>query len=59
LRKLGCTRLANAGASPHVIAAWSGHKSIALVAHYTKSADQVRLAEQGADILTQNQRSTA
>jgi integrase len=55
LRKLGCTRLANAGASPHVIAAWSGHKSIALVAHYTKSADQVRLAEQGADILREAQ----
>jgi integrase len=56
LRKAGMTRLANFGATPHIIAAWSGHKTLALVAHYTKSADQVRLAEEGANILTQGGR---
>jgi integrase len=59
LRHAGLTRLANAGASPHQIQAWSGHRTLALVSRYTAKADQARLAEQGANILTQNQRSTA
>jgi integrase len=59
LRHAGLTRLANAGCSPHQIQAWSGHRTLALVSRYTAKADQARLAEQGADILTQNQRSTA
>jgi integrase len=45
LRKAGMTRLAQAGATPHEIQAWSGHKTLALVAHYTASVDQARLAE--------------
>jgi integrase len=52
LRKAGMTRLANFGATPHIIQAWSGHKTLALVAHYTKTADQARLAQEGANILT-------
>jgi len=44
LRKLACAALAEAGASPHEIMAISGHKTLALVAHYTRSADQPRLA---------------
>jgi integrase len=49
LRHTGLTR------SPHQIQAWSGHRTLALVSRYTKSADQARLAEQGADILREAQ----
>jgi integrase len=52
LRHTGLTRLANCGASPHVIQAWSGHRTLALISRYTKTADQARLAEEGANILT-------
>lgn len=45
LRKLAMVRLAEAGASVHEIAAIAGHASLAMVAHYTKSVDQLRLAE--------------
>lgn len=44
LRKLAATRLAEAGCSAHEIAAVTGHKTIAMVQHYTKAADQRRLA---------------
>jgi integrase len=44
LRKAALTRLADAGCSTHEIAAISGHKSLRLVEHYTKAADQARLA---------------
>ena len=44
LRKAACTRLADAGCSAHVIAAWSGHMSLKEVERYTKAADQARLA---------------
>jgi integrase len=55
LRHAGLTRLANAGASPHQIQAWSGHRTLALVSRYTAKADQARLAEQGASILREAQ----
>jgi integrase len=45
LRKAGCVRLAEAGCSANVIAAWSGHLTLGEVARYTKAADQKRLAE--------------
>lgn len=44
LRKLAATRLAQAGCSPHEIAAITGHKTLRMVEHYTKSVDQRRLA---------------
>jgi len=44
LRKLRATMLAQAGCSPHEIAAWTGHKTLAMVAHYTEAVDQERLA---------------
>ena len=44
LRATGCTRLADAGASTHEIAAWSGHMSLKEVERYTKSANQKKLA---------------
>ena len=44
LRKAACTRLADAGATAHEIAAISGHKTLKQVEHYTRKADQARLA---------------
>jgi integrase len=44
LRASGCTILADAGCSAHEIAAWSGHMTLKEVEHYTRSADQKRLA---------------
>jgi integrase len=45
LRKLAASRLANSGCTAHEIAAVTGHKSLSMVQHYTKTADQERLAE--------------
>jgi integrase len=46
LRKAAATRLANAGCSTDQIRAITGHRSVAEVAHYTRAADQKRLAQQ-------------
>ena len=42
LRKSRSAVLAEAGASAHQIAAWTGHESLSEVAHYTRSADKRR-----------------
>lgn len=42
LRKTRSAILAEAGASAHQIGAWTGHKSLSEVAHYTRSADLKR-----------------
>lgn len=52
LRKLCAIELAEAGASVHVIAAITGHKTLAMVQHYTKAADQERLAEEAVRLWT-------
>lgn len=44
LRKLAATELADAGCTPHQIAAITGHRTLAMVALYTRSVDQERLA---------------
>jgi integrase len=44
LRKAAARRLAEAGCTGHEIAAITGHASLKQVAHYTKAADQRRLA---------------
>jgi integrase len=49
LRHSSPTRLANAGCSISEIAAITGHKSLGLVAHYTRTADQRQLARQALD----------
>lgn len=49
LRKAAARRLAEAGCSAHEIAAVTGHLSLSMVQHYTRSADQHRMA--GAAIL--------
>ena len=45
LRKLAAASLAEAGCSPHEIAAITGHQTLAMVEFYTKSAEQRTLAE--------------
>lgn len=45
LRKLAATSLADAGCTTHEIAAITGHRTLAMVQHYTQTADQARLAE--------------
>lgn len=45
LRKLASTRLAEAGCTPHEIAAITGHRTLAMVALYTRSVDQERAAD--------------
>jgi integrase len=52
LRKAALTRLADAGCSVHEIAAISGHKSLKMIAHYTKAADQARLAREAMKRMT-------
>jgi len=44
LRKSAARRLAEAGCSAHEIAAVTGHLSLSMVQHYTRSADQHRMA---------------
>lgn len=44
LRKLAAASLADAGCTPHEIAAVTGHRTLAMVEFYTRSADQERLA---------------
>lgn len=51
LRKAAGRRLAEAGASPHVIMSWLGHESIASAQVYTKAYDRARAADMGADLL--------
>jgi integrase len=51
LRKAAATHLANKGCNPSQIAAFTGHKSLKEVAHYTAAADQASLARQALTIL--------
>lgn len=53
LRKLAATELADAGCSVHEIAAVTGHKTLAMVELYTRSADQQRLADAAVVKLTE------
>jgi integrase len=50
LRKSAATRFANAGCSTDQTKAFTGHKSLAEVERYTRSADQQRLARQALEI---------
>jgi integrase len=52
LRKLRATELADSGATTHEIAAITGHRTLSMVAHYTRSADQERLANAAANRLS-------
>jgi integrase len=50
LRKSAATQLANAGCTSDQIKAITGHRSLAEVAHYTRTADQQRLARQALEM---------
>jgi integrase len=52
LRHASLARIANAGGDPHHIAAYSGHKSLRMIQHYTKAADQARLAREAMALRT-------
>jgi hypothetical protein len=43
--------MAEAGASPHQIAAITGHKTLTEVVRYTKTADQIRMAKEAAELI--------
>lgn len=49
LRKLALTAAADNGATAHELQALGGHSTLAMVAHYTKAADQERLARRAVD----------
>jgi len=49
LRKNAAVELANAGCTPHEIAAITGHKTLGMVAHYTKRRDQRVAAKSAVD----------
>jgi integrase len=51
LRKAACTLLAEAGCTEYQIAAFSGHRLNGQVAHYTRAAEQPRLALQALELL--------
>lgn len=64
LRKAAARRLAEAGCTPHEIAAITGHQTLAMVQHYTRAADQAAMATgavvklQGAVSSTSGNRET-
>lgn len=57
LRKVAARRLAEAGCSTNEIAAVTGHKTLGMVQHYTRSADQERLAGAAISRLSDNHKS--
>lgn len=54
LRKAVGRRLAERGASPHVIQAWLGHETLESVRVYTNAYDREKAADAGADLLSSN-----
>lgn len=54
LRKVCASRLADAGATPFMIAAITGHKSLKEVERYTAKRDQIRLARSAQALLTRS-----
>jgi integrase len=56
LRKAASRRLAEAGCSTHEIASLTGHVTLKMIAHYTASVDQGRLARQAVEALVQRSR---
>lgn len=51
MRKMFAATLADQGASTHQIGAGTGHRTLSMVAHYTRSADQKRLNETAISLL--------
>ena len=55
LRKSRATLLAEAGATEHQIAAWTGHESLSEVRRYTRKADKRRILSGQSENETGNQ----
>lgn len=53
LRKLAATQLAQAGCSPTMISAITGHRSLAMIQLYTQSVDQEKAAEEAGKKLAE------
>jgi integrase len=51
LKKGGMRRIAEMGASAHQLMSWSGHKTLAMIAHYTDSVDRAKLADDTAQLI--------
>lgn len=51
LRSMFASELASRGASVHMIQAGTGHKTLGMVAHYTRAADQRRLNQDAISLL--------
>jgi integrase len=49
LRKAASRRLAEAGCTPHEIAAITGHRTLKEVERYTREVNQARLARQAME----------
>lgn len=58
LRKAAARRLAEAGCTVHQIAAITGHKTLSMVAHYTASVDQEKMAKAAVVRLVSAERAT-
>ncbi|MGD9918007.1 MAG: tyrosine-type recombinase/integrase [Paenirhodobacter sp.] len=58
LRKSRAMQLAEAGATTHQIAAWTGHQSLSEVQHYTEAADR-RRAVRGTEQVRNSVKSRA
>jgi len=57
IRKAVATRLADAGATPHQIAAITGHKTLSEVERYTRAADKAALADDAMGMIPQRSES--
>lgn len=55
LRKTAATRLAEAGCTPHQIAAITGHKTLSEVSRYTKQVSQERMADEAFRALSRRE----
>lgn len=59
LRATGATALAEAGATPQEIQAWTGHKTLAMVTKYTRSAERDGMAKASVTKLAARRRKTS
>lgn len=50
LRKARARIMAENGATPHMIGAWTGHKTLAEISHYSEKADRAKLAKEAAKL---------
>ena len=57
LRKACATRLADAGSTPHQIAAVTGHKTLSEVERYTRAADKAALADTAMGMIPERSKS--